>query len=196
MDTLPGWDLRPFANRGDARQDAARHLKSGDCFQTDPAALDPLLPYLDGLRVWEPACGEGQLARRLREVGCDVEASDVQTGTDFLTCTPPRCDVILTNPPFSIKDEFIARCYALRKPWALLMPLTALEGQKRQRYYAEHGLTVVLMPRRVDFTTPSGKVGGSWFASAWYTWRLVPGEPGLVFPSFQQPAATLFVSET
>ena len=39
--------------------------------------------------------------------------------------------MIITNPPYSLKDEFIKKCYEWKKPFCLLLPITALEGKVR-----------------------------------------------------------------
>ena len=81
-------------------------------------------------------------------------------------------DCIVTNPPYSLKEEFLKRCYELGKPFALLMPLTALESEKRQKLYRKYGIQLIIPNKRFNFETPSGKGGGSWFATAWFTWGL------------------------
>jgi len=86
--------------------------------------------------------------------------------------TPDSFDLIVTNPPFSLKGEFLERAYLLGKPFAFLLPLTTFEGLKRQALFRRYGLEVVLFDRRINFETPSGRGGGSWFATAWFTWGL------------------------
>ena len=153
---------------------------SPDDFQTPPEALAPLIPYLrPEWTVWECAMGRGNLVRELNSRGFHVIGSDRER--DFLACRPPRSfDCIITNPPYSLKDEFLSRCYQLQKPFGLLLPLTALEGKKRQKFFKERGVEILLFNRRINFETPSGQGKGSWFATAWFTWGLnLPGE--LVF---------------
>jgi len=142
-----------------------------DKFQTPPKALDPLYPYFPKRwKIWECACGDSSLAYRIAEHGYDVFASDVDNGWDFLTIEPPPFDAIITNPPFSIKDKFIARCYELGKPWALLMPITALGGQKRQAMYRKYGVQIIMLGKRLQFIAPPAK--GAWQEHAWFTWGL------------------------
>ena len=81
-------------------------------------------------------------------------------------------DCIVTNPPFSLKDRFLERCYDLGKPFALLLPLTALEGKDRQSFYKKYGIQLIVPDSRINFYTPDGKNSGSWFLSAWYTWKM------------------------
>ncbi len=138
-------------------------------FQTPIIALKPLLPYLPR-RIWECACGSGNLVNSLMEKGFEVLASDIEDGHDFLDWAPApdSYDCIVTNPPYSLKDKFLKRCYLLGKPFALLMPLTTLEG-KRQLWLEQYGVEIILLDKRLNFETPSGEGTGSWFATAWFT---------------------------
>ena len=52
------------------------------------------------------------------------------------------------------------------------MPLTALEGKRRQRQFAEHGVQIIIPPKRINFKTPSGEGSGSWFMTAWFCYKL------------------------
>lgn len=126
--------------------------------------------------VWDPCCGEGQILKTLHKMGVSEFGTDLEpvdedfNQMDFLKDEPDfEFDCIITNPPYSIKDDFIERCYELQKPWAMLMPLSALEGKKRQALYKKHGMELLILPRRVDFKTPSGKGSGAHFATAWFT---------------------------
>lgn len=174
--------MESYSSGSPGRPGAARTER--DDFQTDPDALEPLLPFLPHPGpIWECAAGHGRLAARLRERGFSVVESDlnprlngtVQGGRDFLSWKPPDFAAIVTNPPFSLKGDFLARCYALGRPFALLLPLTTFESRVRQALFREHGVEVIFLPKRVDFVTPSGLVGGSWFAVAWFTWGLGVG---------------------
>jgi len=153
-----------------------KNIKADD-FQTPPEALKPLLPYLkkDWI-IWECACGRGKLVDVLRSYDFSVIDTDILGGIDFLDWCPSCFNCIITNPPYSLKQEFLKRCYELEKPFALLLPLTALETQKRQKLFKEYGLEVIFLPKRVNFETPSGKGSGSWFAVAWFTWGLNIGK--------------------
>lgn len=112
-------------------------------FQTHPRALRPLLDYLPRRwHLWECAAGQGWLVDALREEGYTVTGSDVlgfrgQRNRDFFTWEPSRWDCVVTNPDYSgkNKERFLERAYSLGKPFALLMPLTTLEGVKRQEMF-------------------------------------------------------------
>ena len=164
---------KPLSHRPRCQQEG-----SPDDFQTPVWALEPLLPYLEPFgTIWEPACGKGNLVGGLLSAGHAVIKTDLRYGAayDFLRHEPPHAwDCIVTNPPYSIKDEWIARCYALGKPWALLVPFTVLEKEGRQAMYRRHGVELLYFNRRVPFETPTGKASSPWFPVLWLCWKLLP----------------------
>lgn len=169
-------DIRRKPEYSLLRDRVMKAQNSPDDFQTPPVALNPLIPYLCPLwTIWEPAAGKGNLVRALCGKGFDVEGSDIRTGQDFLTWKPEYFDCIITNPPFSLKDDFLERAYDLGVPFAFLLPLTTFEGKRRQKLFAKHGLEVIFLDKRIHFETPSGKQGGSWFSTAWFTHGLEIG---------------------
>lgn len=190
-DELGAWDKGADIAIGEAVAAALRKRRGGprykgmqqgapDDFQTPPIALTPLLPYLKpGWRIWEPACGKGYLVDGLRAAGFSVIASDINPRAagslqqSFYSWEPPDgFDCIITNPPFSgnNKQRFLHRCIELGKPWALLMPLTSLEGIKRQQIYRRYPIQVVVLDRRIHFETPNMVANSrAWMATEWFT---------------------------
>lgn len=87
-----------------------------DYFPTPPWATRALCErlHLASSVVWEPACGEGHMARPLAEYARKVIASDVHAYgfgdvRDFLwpgPCGEP-IDWVITNPPFLLAEQFI-----------------------------------------------------------------------------------------
>lgn len=147
-------------------------IKSSDDFQTPEKAIRPLLPYLNKeWLIWECASGKNNLVNALNKKGFKTIGTDIITGHDFLSYQPKEFDCVITNPPFSLKQQFLKRCYNLKKPFALLLPLTTFETRKRQDLFKKHGVQIIFFDKRINFETPSGG-GGSWFATAWFTWGL------------------------
>jgi predicted nucleic-acid-binding Zn-ribbon protein len=78
-----------------------------DYYPTPPEATRALLAaeQFDG-SIWEPACGEGHLAKVLTDAGYDVTSTDLVDygfGTpsqDFLAERKPLAKHIVTNPPY------------------------------------------------------------------------------------------------
>lgn len=162
-----------------------------DRCQTPAYALGPLLPHLQrGWRLWEPAQGEGLLVRALQRQGYRVQGSDVLTGRNFFGWQPGSWDALVTNPPYSIKYEWLARCYELGNPFALLVPVEMLGAATAQAMLAEHGTEIILMDKRVDFKMPdSGWTGGgAQFPVMWLTHGFGIGQQ-LTFATLRKPTA-------
>jgi hypothetical protein len=99
--------------------------------------------FLDGKSVWEPACGEGCMARPLAEYFGHVFASDIHRHGfgqehDFLMPYFPdglpftKIDWIITNPPFRLAAEFVHRAVDIaRVGVAMLVRTSFLEGIDR-----------------------------------------------------------------
>jgi hypothetical protein len=88
-------------------------LDGPDFFPTPPWATYALI---DNERfrgeIWEPACGDGSMARVLEQTGCPVIATDLYdrgygaAGYDFLR--PTRyADNIVTNPPYNSAEGVV-----------------------------------------------------------------------------------------
>lgn len=150
--------------------------KISNDFQTPPEALYPLIKFLKKEWViWECASGEGNLVKELERREFKVIASDILKGQNFLTWQPDKFDCIITNPPYSLKQEFLVRCYVLERPFALLLPLTTFETTKRQELFKQYGVQLILFDKRINFTVPDGRVQHEskvWFSTAWFTWGL------------------------
>jgi hypothetical protein len=160
---------------------------SSNDFQTPKEALYPLIPYLKkNWIIWECAAGKGYLVKGLKEFGFKVIDTDILIGKNFLTWQPKKFDCIITNPPYSIKEKFLERCYNLGKPFALLLPLTTFETKKRQNLFKKYGVEVIFFDERINFETPGGKKSHCWFCVAWFTNWLDLGKQ-LNFVKFMNP---------
>ena len=139
-----------------------------DHYLTPPCALEPLLHHLSNRwKIWEPTdtYGDSPITKVFKGSGYDV-ISTAKSGLDFLLDTPNfYFDCIITNPPYSLKDQFIERCIKLGKPWALLMPITALEGVYRGALFSKIELQLCIFDRRLQFTNGQNWFNASWFAS-------------------------------
>ena len=165
-----------------------------DYYATDPVAVDKLLTVEQpNRRIWECACGEGHLSKRLAERGYKVYSTDIRDRgyehfdgeLDFLTVQDAPFEGyyfdILTNPPYRYAKEFVlkaldllpngCRCY-------MFLKLTFLEGKARYeelfKNYPPCGIYVfserVLCAKNGEFERMR-ESGGSCVAFAWFVWE-------------------------
>lgn len=141
-----------------------------DEYYTPNVAVEMIIPFIpEHIRtIWEcTAIKESRIVEVLRSNGYKVISSHIDAGSDFLTYEPVEdYDIIITNPPYSKKDEFLRRAYELKKPFMFLLPITALEGMTRHRLFKENGIQLVIPDCRFKFK-PGGS--GAWFQTSWFT---------------------------
>ena len=95
---------------------------ANEFYPTPPEATRALLSVesFDG-DIWEPACGDGRIAKVLTDHGHAVVATDLHaygvgtTGIDFLREKHSRARHIVTNPPYGygLADRFIRHALSL-----------------------------------------------------------------------------------
>ncbi len=156
-----------------------------DLYETPSCATEALLgaeniPHT----IWECAAGRGAVVKVLRDRGLAVIASDIiqrdfplHFVADFLAQTkaPVGCDCILTNPPFSLINEFIAHALDLAPRVIVLAPLGLMASERRTEIMERRGLArihvfVELLPmmHRDSWTGPKAS---SAINHAWYVWE-------------------------
>lgn len=114
-----------FVHANDAAMgDLGYERKKADFYPTPPWVTEAVLPSLFGpayditrnTRVWEPACGMGDIVLVLRNHFNAVEASDLHDygfrpsifDIDFLKTSVHTPGLIITNPPYGdIAEDFI-----------------------------------------------------------------------------------------
>lgn len=152
--------------------------KNDELYTPDEAVL-PLLPYIpNSWTIWECTDhGGSNITKLFRERGNKVVSTHFKNGQDFLTYEPDfEFDCIITNPPYSQKDQFLARAYELYKPFAFLLPIDSLASIKRVAMFKQHGIQVLVLDRRINFMKTKKAV---WFNTSWFCRDILPEQ--LVF---------------
>jgi len=102
--------------------------------------LEAEIPELRRMSCWEPACGEMHMAKPLAEFFAHVRASDVYQyrpeheiiDFPFIGKFEPPVDFVITNPPFTLAQDFIeAGLVVARVGVAMLVRSAFLEGEER-----------------------------------------------------------------
>lgn len=115
--------------------------EKNDYYATDPKAMYKLLEYESfDKNIWEPACGEGNLSKVLKEHGHNVYSTDlIDRGyqdelMDFINTDNKWFGDIITNPPFKYTTEFVKKALDSveeGKKVAMFLKLNYICGVKR-----------------------------------------------------------------
>jgi hypothetical protein len=158
--------------------------RQADLYETPSVAIEALLrveklPHC----IWEPAAGRGAIVRVLRDAGHAVIASDIEnygfplhfTG-NFLEAVdlPRRVGAIVTNPPFKLAEEFVARALELSPIVVMFLRLAFLESERRCHILENRGLARVhVFRKRLPMIHRDGWTGpkaSSGMAFCWMVW--------------------------
>lgn len=172
-----------------------------DYYATDPKTVELFLnkAISDGLfenpyiSIWEPAVGEGHLMNVVKEHFplAEWRSTDLIDrgyglgGVDFLT-SDLRADLIITNPPFSLMNEFITHGLEQSNRYLVLLgKIQTLETVERVEILQKSPLRYVYVHSKRQATwkngeplDPSGKKWATTMCLAWFVWdQEYEGEP-------------------
>ena len=86
-----------------------------------------------------------------RAAGFKVIHSHIDEDKNFFFYEPEEpYDIIISNPPFSQKDNVLKRLYELNKPYAMLLPIRTLQGQARFPWMKD-GLQYLGFDKRINY---------------------------------------------
>lgn len=175
VDTLDFWPTLPWASRA-----LCEWLQRPVGRPEETGGFD-----LGNLSCWEPACGEGDMARPLAEAFRVVTATDIHPygfggvrdfldgGTLFEAPSLVR-DMLISNPPFNKGADFVNRALSLKVPTvALLMRAGFCEGGKRYRmvFRADPPTDILVFAERVSLVPGRLDRAANMAASYyWYVW--------------------------
>lgn len=147
-----------------------------DFYPTPPECTIALLDHLripSGTLVWEPACGEGHIVDVLLDRGYIVRASDIKDGEDFLFSSDlGGAEWIITNPPFSLAEEFIRKSWDYGVPFALLLKAQFWNAKRRYGLFQDCPPSEVLpLTWRPDFLFKTRGSGSPLMDVCWVVWR-------------------------
>jgi hypothetical protein len=149
--------------------------KERDLYETPEWVTAALVPHLPTTpcTIWEPAAASGKMVAALRHAGYIVVSTDIADGHDFLKAAGTDAEVIATNPPYALAQQFIEHALRLMKTrGSMAMLLRTDYDHARGRRHLFSGCTafakkVVLTRRIVWFDGPKAAPS---FNHGWYIW--------------------------
>lgn len=144
-----------------------------DFYATPDNAIDALLDRERFFgEIWEPACGDGAICKRLIKYGySNIYATDLvdrgygDAHFDFLKSFR-QTDTIITNPPFKFGTKFAIHALNLATDKvAIFNKLTFLEGkERRDKLFSRGNLRkIYVFSERVGFNGGGGMMAFAWF---------------------------------
>ena len=158
----------------------ADRTSAGDEVYTPFYAVEPLLEFLPkDKKIWCPFDEEwSAFYQLLSEQGYEVERSSLNEGKDFFRYEPEKWDILVSNPPFSKKNEVLKRAFSFQKPFALLLPVNSIQSKTRYQIF-ENRIQMLCFDGRIDYHTWQNMeyyTKGNHFGSAYFCRDLLPSK--------------------
>lgn len=121
-------------------------LKLNDEYFTPKEVWSAIEEYIPKNKIiWEPFYGDGKSGIYLRELGFNV----IHEPIDFFENN--EGDILVSNPPFSIRKEILSRLVILNKPFIMIMPVATLTTQYLANTIKEERLQIIIPKKRIQF---------------------------------------------
>tara|TARA_R110002126_G_scaffold243192_1_gene386333 strand:+ start:29 stop:520 length:492 start_codon:yes stop_codon:yes gene_type:complete len=147
-------------------------LKINDEYYTPDWVWDCLIPYIPNDKIiWEAFCNDNIKSRKsavyLKDKGFNV----ICNGLDFFN--NDFGDIVISNPPYSIKQKVLKRLFTINKPFMLILPNIILNT----KYFIEWAkkdkdIQIIILPKRVDFIKETGGKSKSTFHTLVICWKM------------------------
>jgi hypothetical protein len=124
--------------------------------------------------VYEAFYGDGTSGKHLRELGFNV----IHEPIDFFQNTNLG-DIVVSNPPFTMKKEVLETLLNVDKPFILLMPLATLSREYFRRLFIDKEFMLALPQKRIQFIKQGHPTSKCNFECAFFCYGL--GRSGVCF---------------
>lgn len=126
-----------------------------DEFYTPEYAVKPILPYIpQGAIVWCPFDTEdSNFVKMIKDRGHTVVNTHISNGDDFFNCdVPSGCTHIISNPPYSMKNEVFERLFDIGLPFAMLVGVVGIfESKRRFNLFKNNEFEIMYFDKRVSY---------------------------------------------
>lgn len=154
-------------------------LKVNDEYYTPEHVWADIKNYIPkGKVIWEPfntIKDKRSLdsSRNLRSMGFKVVTRSYNPDTnknDFFSSN--YGDIVVSNPPFSMKREVLERLKELNKPFILLLPHATMNTKYfRNMFKSDKDLGIIIPKKRVDFVNKKND-SSNCFECSYYCWKV------------------------
>jgi hypothetical protein len=125
-----------------------------DEFYTPVYAIEPLFKHIKpNSNIWCPFDTDKSLfVKLLKNQGHNVINTHLTNGDNFFDIALPKCDYIISNPPYSLKYEVFAKLFKIGKPFAMLVGVVGLfESQKRFNLFKDNDFEIMYFNKRISY---------------------------------------------
>mgnify|MGYP003126496120 CR=1 FL=1 len=117
--------------------------------------------------IWESFFGDGKSGEYLAELGFQVEHHKI----DFFEEPSFKYDILVSNPPYSMKPKIFKRLAKIDKPYMMLVPVSTMTKKFLKTYFQDK-IQIVIPKSRIHFVKNGEQTKGSWFDTLWVCYNM------------------------
>jgi hypothetical protein len=144
--------------------------KSNDNWETPAQAFLDVRELIAGKVVWDPFYSQGRAAAFLMEAGAREVIHEQRDAFEW----NPDCDIVCTNPPFSIKKRCLLYLLSLGKDVLILLPLVDVSSKWFREVVEDREYSMFLPNKRYAFLKDGIRQAGVAFPSVWFFFPKLP----------------------
>ena len=134
-------------------------FKKDDAYMTPKEVWESIAHLLPKDKIlWECFYGDGKSGEYLSDLGFKVEHHKI----DFFDDPPFDYDILVSNPPYSIKPKVFKRLAEIDKPYMMLVPVSTMTKQFLKKYFQDK-IQIVIPKTRIHFIKNGLQTKASWF---------------------------------
>lgn len=129
-------------------------FNKNDEYTTPEYAIYPIIEYLKPKStIWCPFdLDTSNYVKIFKQEGFKVINSHIKTNGDFFNIEIPKCDYIISNPPYSLKGEVFKRLYEIGKPFAMLINFQGIfDSKDRFEMFKNNRVEFMYLSPRVNY---------------------------------------------
>jgi hypothetical protein len=121
-------------------------FSKNDDYMTPKYAWENIQQFIPKDKViWEPFYGDGKSGEDLQSLGFQV----IHEPVDFFE--NDLGDIIISNPPFTLKKQIFERLIELDKPFIMICPQSLIFTQYMRKCFQDKILQIIIPRRRIQF---------------------------------------------
>ena len=143
-------------------------LKKDDAYMTPMSVFQSIKHLIPKDKIiFEGFYGNGNSGKYLKELGFKVESHDV----DFFDDQSFEYDIIISNPPYSIKAKVFKKLYEIDKPFTMLIPVATMTKQYLKKYFKDQ-IQIVIPEKRIQFLKNGEQTNRCYFDTIWICYKM------------------------
>ena len=143
-------------------------LKKDDDYNTPKIVFKSIAHLIPNDKIiWESFYGNGDSGKFLKELGFEVQSKDV----DFFDDQSFEYDILISNPPYSIKAKVFKKLSEIDKPFMMLVPVATITKQYLKKYFKDK-IQLVIPEKRIQFIKNGVQNNRNYFDTIWICYKM------------------------